>query len=101
MKMEYESPEFNFQKLQLLERVAAKCWGYAYAWYDADSDGVIDDKEKVQLSTIGLDENGCQGDGARTELTDYFKDNFGIELSKDDVSTNVNTKFSSLVPSNS
>lgn len=35
MKTEvYESPKFEFEELRLAERVASKCWGTNYAWYD-------------------------------------------------------------------
>ncbi|MGM9593102.1 MAG: hypothetical protein ACI3U8_01995 [Candidatus Onthomonas sp.] len=97
--VKYESPKFDFQELRLVERVAGKCWGYAYAWYDVDGDRQIDEREKVKLEDIGLNPNGCQGDGARTELADYFYREFGVKLSKQDVSTNTMSK--SIIPSNS
>lgn len=95
----YESPKFDFQELRLVERVAKKCWGYAYAWYDADKDDTIDEKEKVRLVDIGLKPDGCQGDGAREELKNYFLQAFGVVLTDQDVSTN--TKSKSIVTSNS
>lgn len=98
-KMVYESPKFEFQELKLAERVADTCWGYAYAWYDADQDGTIDGGEKVALRSLGLKDKGCQGDEARDALIKYFNDNFGIELSEADVSTN--TKSNSVIGSNS
>lgn len=95
----YESPKFEFEELRLSERVAAVCWGYAYAWYDADKDGSIDGKELVKLSDLGLKENGCQGNAARDALQQYFLKEFGIVLSKDDVSTN--TESDVVIGSNS
>lgn len=95
----YESPKFEFEELRLSERVADKCWGYAYAWYDADGNGSIDGGEKVKLSDIGLKENGCQGNAARTELQDYFWDTFKVKLTTDDVSTN--THSTTIIKSNS
>lgn len=87
----YESPKFEFEELRLSERVAAVCWGYAYAWYDADKDGSIDGKELVKLSDLGLKENGCQGNAAREALQKYFFDTFEIRLSEKDVSTNTDS----------
>ena len=37
-KKSYESPEFGFQEMKLMERVAEKCWGHGYAWVDHDAD---------------------------------------------------------------
>ena len=87
-KTEYESPKFEFEEMVLTEKVADTCWGYAYAWYDADRDGSSDGDEKVDLSSLGLGSNGCQGDAAREALKEYFREAFGVELSKTDVSTN-------------
>lgn len=98
-KLRYESPKFEFQEMRLMERVADTCWGYAYAWYDADRDGVIDGKEKVQLSDLGLNATGCQGSVAVEQLKGYFYENFGVRLSDKDVSTN--TKSQVLIGSNS
>ena len=36
-KKSYESPEFGFQEMKLMERVAEKCWGHGYAWVDHDA----------------------------------------------------------------
>lgn len=95
----YESPKFEFEEMQLTEKVADTCWGYAYAWYDADGDSQIDRGEKVDLKSLGLGQTGCQGDGARTKLINYFKGQFGVDLTKDDVSTNTLSK--SVIKSNS
>ena len=94
-KENYESPRFDFEEMQLTERVAAKCWGYAYAWFDADKDGKIDvqDGEKVKLSDLGLGDSGCQGEAARDALMDYFNGRFGLGLTKDDVGTNTKSKL--------
>lgn len=98
-KSNYQSPTFEFEALMLTERVADKCWGYAYAWYDADDDGKIEGAEKVQLSSLGLGATGCQGSAARSALIDYFRDTFGVTLSDADVSTN--TKSNVVFGSNS
>lgn len=95
----YESPKFEFEEMQLTEKVANKCWGYAYAWYDADKDGTVDGGEKVELKEIGLGINGCQGNDAREALKAYFFNNFGVSLTDDDVSTN--TGSSLVIGSNS
>lgn len=100
-KENYESPRFDFEEMQLTEKVADTCWGYAYAWYDADKDGKIDvqDGEKVELSQLGLGDNGCQGEAAKEALKAYFFDKFGVKLSDKDVSTN--TKSTLVLGSNS
>ena len=77
--------------MMLSEKVADKCWGYAYAWYDADQDGSIDGPEKVELSNLGLGDTGCQGNAAREALKEYFYLKFQISLSDDDVSTNTHS----------
>ena len=98
--VKYESPKFDFQELRLAERVANTCWGYAYAWYDADQDGTIHDNgEKVELEKIGLGAHGCQGTAAEAALKKYYKDTFGIELS--DEAVKVNTKSTVVIGSNS
>ena len=100
-KENYESPRFDFEEMQLTEKVADTCWGYAYAWYDADKDGKIDvqEGEKVELSQLGLGASGCQGKAAREALKAYFFDKFGVKLSNNDVSTN--TKSPLVIGSNS
>lgn len=94
----YESPKVDFQQMKLLEKVADKCWGYAYAWYDADKDGSIDEGEKVKLSSIGLGTSGCQGGNAESALKDYFN-KFNANLTDDDVK--VNSKSTTIIKSNS
>lgn len=100
-KENYESPRFDFEEMQLTEKVADTCWGYAYAWYDADKDGKIDvqDGEKVELSKLGLGASGCQGEAAREALKAYFFDKFDVKLSDNAVSTN--TKSPLVIGSNS
>lgn len=88
----YESPKVEFQEMRLLERVADTCWGYAYAWYDADKDGILDDGEKVSLSSLGLKDKGCQGNAAREALKEYYFERFNVQLTNDDVSTNTGSK---------
>ncbi|MDI9241828.1 hypothetical protein [Fusibacillus kribbianus] len=95
----YESPRFEFEEMRLTEKIADKCWGYAYAWYDTDKDGVIDDGERVVLASLGLGPNGCQGSSARDVLKDHFKKVFGVDLTDEDVSTNTLSK--SVIGSNS
>ena len=90
--VEYESPKFEFEKMMLTEKVAAVCWGYAYAWYDADQDGSIDGAEKVELSSLGLKDNGCQGNAAREALIKYFGDQFGIVLTEEQVATSTDSQ---------
>ena len=65
MKTEvYESPKFEFEELRLAERVASKCWGTNYAWYDVDGDKVIDDNDIVLDIGKILGSNGCKGSNA-------------------------------------
>lgn len=51
----------------------------------------IDGKEKVDLSSLGLGVNGCQGDSARKALIDYFFQAFGVSLTKDNVATSTDS----------
>lgn len=51
-KPEYEAPKFEFHELQLVERVANKCWGAGKVWVDTDDDGKYD-------IIINLPGNGC------------------------------------------
>ena len=95
----YESPKFAFEELRLMEQVADTCWGYAYAWYDADGDHTIDGGEKVSLDSLGLGSSGCQGAAAEAVLVDYFYKEFGVTLEEDDVK--VNTKNNTVTGSNS
>lgn len=95
----YEHPRFHFQEMRLTEKVADTCWGYAYAWYDADGDGTIDSGERVDLSSLGLGSSGCQGNAAREALKDYFQTTWGVTLSDDAVSTN--TQSTTVIGSNS
>ena len=86
-KMEYESPRFVFQELQLMERVAEKCWGCKYAWYDADSDGEIDSTE-IYDPGAG-DKNGC---GNLSGSLDDFLRGQGVSEDVIKSSTSPNTK---------
>lgn len=95
----YESPKFAFEELRLMEQVADTCWGYAYAWYDADGDHTIDGREKVSLDTLGLGSRGCQGESARNALIGYYSEEFNIKLKESDVATN--TKSKTVIGSNS
>lgn len=95
----YESPKFAFEELRLMEQVADTCWGYAYAWYDADGDHTIDGGEKVSLDTLGLGSRGCQGESARNALIGYYSEEFNIKLKESDVATN--TKSTTVISSNS
>ena len=45
----YERPKFEFQELQLLERVADTCWGYKEAWYDFNGNGTKDPSEIIPI----------------------------------------------------
>ena len=84
----YESPRADFQEMKLLERVADTCWGYAYAWCDADKNGVIEGPERIDLVELGLGATGCQGNAARNALKNYFLENFGFPPTDAQVSTN-------------
>lgn len=91
-KMEYESPRFVFQELQLMERVADRCWGCKYAWYDADSDGVIDDTEMHYPS--GDKKNGC---GPLSQALEVLLASQGIEEDIIKESTSTSTKAGGII----
>ena len=46
-KHEYEAPKFEFQELQLVERVANVCWGAKYVWYDWNDNGIQDSNDPI------------------------------------------------------
>lgn len=82
----YESPRFGFQKMQLIENIADTCWGYHYGWFDPDGSGP---KEPVliDLSNFGSCDSVSEG------LIDYIFENFGLSLSKKDVSPNTHSSY--------
>lgn len=46
-KMKYKKPVFDFQEMQIMEKVADVCWGQAHhAYFDADRNGKIDANEQ-------------------------------------------------------
>lgn len=94
MKMtnNYESPEFIFQEMRILERVADTCWGYAYAWFDGNNNGTIDEFERVDLESLGLKKNGCQGSTAREELRKIWGNIPGITEAELDSAVATNNK---------
>lgn len=76
-KPEYEAPEFAFQELQLVERVADKCWGAKLVWYDENKNGVYDP------NTEPFFEGSCKG------IDDKIKDMFPeYYTGENDVRTN-------------
>lgn len=87
-KMRYESPEFNFQEMQLMETVADTCWGYKYGWYDIDRDGEEDPNE----TRIHLSEWGSCNDVA-VGLPKYLKDKFGVDADRNDVKENSHSQL--------
>ncbi|MGM9625005.1 MAG: hypothetical protein ACI3XM_04770 [Eubacteriales bacterium] len=74
-KPEYEAPEFAFQELQLIERVADRCWGAKYIWFDKDKDGNLD-----------IDEPNFSGNGCGTvddQIKAFFSANPNLDPSFD------------------
>lgn len=90
-RMEYESPKFEFEELEVTERVADTCWGFKYGWFDVDQDGSIDANERISLEGMG----SCKG-GER-ELADYLNANYKDVLDRpvtgDDVKTNTHGTY--------
>lgn len=99
--VKYESPRFEFEEMRLMERVADTCWGYAYAWFDADGDKYIDEHEKVKLSDLGLNEHGCQGAAAREALKEYWREIPGVDPKKLDSAVATSNDSPYVVKSNS
>lgn len=56
VKENYESPEFKFQELQVLEKIADKCWGCKYVFVDHD------DNDATGPITYYITEQGCEGE---------------------------------------
>lgn len=61
----YTKPEFDFQKMALFEKVAAKCWGTSEVWLDANRDSQITKGIDIFIETSG----GCQGSWSAETMT--------------------------------
>lgn len=72
-KKKYESPEFKFEELKLMERVADTCWGLGNAYLDVDGDGQVSAGD-LQIDLGG----GCSGNAAAEAINDWFVQN-GME----------------------
>lgn len=70
--LKYESPKFEFEELELVERVAAVCWGLGHAYLDVDKDGQISDGD-LQID-FG---SGCNGAAAAEAINKWFLENLG------------------------
>ena len=89
----YESPRFGFQKMQLIENIADKCWGYHYGWFDPDGPGP---QAPVQ---IDLSSFGSSCNSVSEGLIDYIFKNFDVRLSPQDVSPNTKSTIVTIIPS--
>lgn len=89
-KMRYESPEFNFQEMQLMETVADTCWGYGHGWYDVDGDGTHDETE--EMFDFGFAGGKCKK--VENYLVEYINSNYeNVHITGDDVKTNSNSQL--------
>lgn len=89
--LKYERPKFEFQELQLLERVADTCWGYKEAWYDSNGNGAKDPSEIIPIGNYG----SCKD--VENSLIEYFA-NIGISGSGDGHFCKTNTKSTTVHP---
>lgn len=102
-KLRYERPVFNFQKMELLEKVADKCWGNGYAFVDANENGTIELPDEQYHFT----DSGCEGNDPVSLNTRYLAlirrfpqlgipdDQGNPKITTDDVRTNIksNNKY--------
>ncbi len=87
----YERPKFEFQELQLLERVADTCWGYKEAWYDFNGNGTKDPSEIIPIGSYG----SCKD--VEESLINYFA-NMGISGNGDHHFCSTNTRSTTVHP---
>lgn len=83
-KLEYESPRFEFQEMQLMEKVADDCWGTGSVWYDFDKSGEIEPDERLDFLQQG--QGHCKDN--MNQLISWLKQN-GYVYKEEDVKTNV------------
>lgn len=68
-KMQYKKPEFDFQEIQLMEKVADVCWGKShYAYFDENGDGIPNGNEPLLAIEKG---NSCND--AKLKLIEKLK----------------------------
>lgn len=93
-KKTYESPKFDFQQMNLTERIADKCWGYNYVFIDADGDPKTPAEKYYWID----ESSGCQGNDENSinsrlsELISYMAKHhpdFNETFKPEDVWTNV------------
>lgn len=89
-KMKYEKPNFKFEEMRLMERIADKCWGYEYAFVDGNMNGVIE----LPGEKYHFPKNGCEGnnpDSLDIRLKDLIAKFPLLEghIDNDDVATNI------------
>lgn len=86
----YESPRFEFQEMQLLERIAAQCWSNnpIKGWLDMETppNGKYDVGEIV----FNVDPGNC-GQNVATVIQDWFAANHGIAVDVSDVTSNTDS----------
>ena len=90
-QIKQESPKFEFEELEVTERVADTCWGVKYGWFDIDKDGAIDELERISLEGMG----SCKG--VERMLADYLNKHYQDVLDRpvtgDDVKTNTHGEY--------
>lgn len=91
-KMKYERPNFDFQEMKLMEKVADKCWGNGYAYVDANGDDKIDmDPINGEVFNFIESGTGCKG-GPENDLLrkNLILDRFpNLTITDADVATNI------------
>lgn len=89
-QLEYESPKFEFEELEVTERVADTCWGFKYGWFDIDKDGSIDENERISLEGMG----SCSA--VETLLAEYLNEHYGDMFEKPITGSDVKTNTHSI-----
>lgn len=89
---DYESPEFEFQEMKLVERVADTCWGFGYGWFDIDKDGVHDPTEEIiRFEEITNGSGKCNA--VADALVGHLKSRYRMQIARDEVKENSNSKL--------
>lgn len=85
-KTNYESPNFDFHEMRLMERVAEVCWGGSHhGYYDWDQNGKFDGDDL----NWWVEGNSC--DEVSTKLEQWLIEN-RLPYTPGDVHENVNSK---------
>lgn len=94
MKKKYESPNFDFQEMKLMERVADVCWGTGGIWVDGNRNGSIDTDELFNLVGGG---QGCGNKQTIADVLSKINEKYDNKFTPDDVKQNIKVTNDSVI----